>query len=67
MVGTLTVISKIITASQEMGIFNGYCGAESVPVSAIAPATLFSADRAAAQPARQGAPAASSAPWAATP
>ncbi|MCA9524876.1 MAG: TldD/PmbA family protein, partial [Myxococcales bacterium] len=45
MVGTpLTVISKILTASEEMGIFNGYCGAESgyVPVSAIAPATLFS-------------------------
>jgi TldD protein len=45
MVGTpLTVISKIIATSEEMGIFNGYCGAESgyVPVSAIAPATLFS-------------------------
>jgi len=45
MVGTpLTVISKIINASEEMGVFNGYCGAESgyVPVSAIAPATLFS-------------------------
>lgn len=45
MVGTpLTVISKIIAASEETGIFNGYCGAESgyVPVSAIAPATLFS-------------------------
>lgn len=45
MVGTpLTVISKIIAASEETGVFNGYCGAESgyVPVSAIAPATLFS-------------------------
>lgn len=44
MVGTpLTVISKIISASEETGVFNGYCGAESgyVPVSAIAPATLF--------------------------
>ena len=44
MVGTpLTVISKIVAASEETGIFNGYCGAESgyVPVSAIAPATLF--------------------------
>lgn len=44
MVGTpLTVISKIIAASEETGVFNGYCGAESgyVPVSAIAPATLF--------------------------
>lgn len=45
MVGTpLTVISKIVAASEETGVFNGYCGAESgyVPVSAIAPATLFS-------------------------
>ena len=44
MVGTpLTVISKIVAASEETGVFNGYCGAESgyVPVSAIAPATLF--------------------------
>lgn len=44
MVGTpLTVVSKIMAASDEVGIFNGYCGAESgyVPVSAVAPATLF--------------------------
>jgi predicted Zn-dependent protease len=45
MVGTpLTVISKIVAVSDEMGVFNGYCGAESgyVPVSAVAPAALFS-------------------------
>lgn len=44
MVGTpLTVVSKIVATSEEMGVFNGYCGAESgyVPVSAVAPATLF--------------------------
>lgn len=42
-VGTpLTSINKIIAASQETNVFNGYCGAESgyVPVSAIAPALL---------------------------
>jgi hypothetical protein len=45
MVGTpLTAVSRIVTASEEEGIFNGYCGAESgyVPVSTVAPATLFS-------------------------
>ncbi len=43
-VGTpLTSLSKILAASAEPGVFNGYCGAESgmVPVSTIAPATLF--------------------------
>ncbi|MFW5968583.1 MAG: metallopeptidase TldD-related protein [Persicimonas sp.] len=43
MVGTpLTSINKIVAASEETGVFNGYCGAESgnVPVSAIAPALL---------------------------
>lgn len=42
-VGTpLTSINKIVAASNETGVFNGYCGAESgyVPVSAIAPALL---------------------------
>jgi predicted Zn-dependent protease len=42
-VGTpLTSINKIVAASDETGVFNGYCGAESgyVPVSAIAPALL---------------------------
>ncbi|MCB9528258.1 MAG: TldD/PmbA family protein [Myxococcales bacterium] len=44
MVGTpLLAVSKIIATSDEMGVFNGYCGAESgyVPVSAVAPAALF--------------------------
>lgn len=43
LVGTpLTSISKIVAASTETGVFNGYCGAESgyVPVSTIAPALL---------------------------
>lgn len=43
-VGTpLTTLSKILAASDEKAVFNGYCGAESgmVPVSTIAPATLF--------------------------
>lgn len=43
-VGTpLSSINKIIAASNETGVFNGYCGAESgyVPVSTVAPATLF--------------------------
>ena len=45
LVGTpLTVINKIVAASRETGVFNGYCGAESgyVPVSTVAPATLIS-------------------------
>jgi predicted Zn-dependent protease len=45
LVGTpLTTIGKIMAASDEVGVFNGFCGAESgmVPVSASAPATLFS-------------------------
>jgi hypothetical protein len=45
MVGTpLTVVSKVMAVGDEPGVFNGYCGAESgyVPVSAVAPATLFS-------------------------
>ncbi len=43
LVGTpLTSINKIIAASDQSGVFNGYCGAESgyVPVSTIAPALL---------------------------
>lgn len=43
LVGTpLSSINKIVAASKETGIFNGYCGAESgyVPVSTIAPALL---------------------------
>lgn len=43
LVGTpLTAINKIVAASKETGVFNGYCGAESgyVPVSTIAPALL---------------------------
>lgn len=43
LVGTpLTAINKIVAASQETGVFNGYCGAESgyVPVSTVAPALL---------------------------
>lgn len=43
LVGTpLTSINKIVAASQETGVFNGYCGAESgyVPVSTVAPALL---------------------------
>ena len=43
LVGTpLVSISKIIAASKETGVFNGYCGAESgyVPVSTVAPALL---------------------------
>ena len=43
LVGTpLTVINKIVAASKETDVFNGYCGAESgyVPVSTVAPALL---------------------------
>lgn len=43
LVGTpLTSINKIVAASTETDVFNGYCGAESgyVPVSAVAPALL---------------------------
>lgn len=43
LVGTpLASINKIVAASKETGVFNGYCGAESgyVPVSTIAPALL---------------------------
>ncbi|MFT7579613.1 MAG: TldD protein [Myxococcota bacterium] len=45
LVGTpLTTIAKIVAADDRIGVFNGYCGAESgmVPVSTVAPATLFS-------------------------
>ncbi len=45
LVGTpLVTISKIVKASDEYSIFNGYCGAESgfIPVSAIAPYVLIS-------------------------
>ena len=44
-VGTpLASFAKIVATSDEAGIFNGYCGAESgsVPVSAISPALLVS-------------------------
>lgn len=43
-VGTpITSINKIIATGETMGVFNGFCGAESgyVPVSAIAPAALI--------------------------
>lgn len=45
LVGTpLVTISKIVKASNEYDVFNGYCGAESgfIPVSAIAPYVLIS-------------------------
>jgi predicted Zn-dependent protease len=44
-VGTpLASFSKILTASDQPGVFNGYCGAESgsLPVSAVAPSLLVS-------------------------
>ena len=44
-VGTpLASFSKILATSDKLGVFNGYCGAESgsVPVSAVAPAILVS-------------------------
>lgn len=44
MVGTpLTSINKIVATSDHVGVFNGFCGAESgfVPVSTIAPAVLL--------------------------
>lgn len=44
-VGTpLASINKIVATSDEYGVFNGFCGAESgyVPVAAIAPAALIS-------------------------
>jgi len=44
-VGTpLAALTRIITTSDEQHVFNGVCGAESgsVPVSAVAPAMLFS-------------------------
>jgi predicted Zn-dependent protease len=44
MVGTpLTSINKIVATGNTMGVFNGYCGAESgfVPVSTVAPAVLL--------------------------
>lgn len=43
LVGTpLASINKIVAASTEIGVFNGYCGAESgyVPVSTVSPALL---------------------------
>lgn len=43
-VGTpLSTINKVVAASTESGVFNGYCGAESgyVPVGTIAPALLL--------------------------
>ena len=44
-VGTpLATLDKIIAAGRSVGVFNGYCGAESgmVPVSTVAPALVFS-------------------------
>src|SRR5512132_2334376 len=44
-VGTpLTTINKIVATGEKLGVFNGFCGAESgyVPVSTVAPATLIS-------------------------
>src|SRR5262249_26960337 len=44
MVGTpLTSINKIVATSDRVGVFNGFCGAESgfVPVSTVAPAVLL--------------------------
>src|SRR5262249_24642558 len=44
MVGTpLTSINKIVATSDHVGVFNGFCGAESgfVPVSTIAPSVLL--------------------------
>ena len=44
-VGTpLASFAKIVATSDRMGVFNGYCGAESgqVPVSAVSPALLIS-------------------------
>jgi predicted Zn-dependent protease len=43
-VGTpLSSINKVVAASEESGVFNGYCGAESgyVPVGTISPALLL--------------------------
>jgi predicted Zn-dependent protease len=45
MVGTpLTTVSKIVATSDTLGVFNGFCGAESgyIPVSTVAPAVLMS-------------------------
>jgi TldD protein len=45
LVGTpLASLSKILSASEDTGVFNGYCNAESgmIPVSTVAPAVLFS-------------------------
>ena len=45
LVGTpLSSLARILATSGESRVFNGYCGAESgfVPVSTVAPATLFS-------------------------
>lgn len=44
MVGTpLSSVAKIVAASDTIGVFNGFCGAESgmAPVSTVAPAVLF--------------------------
>ncbi len=44
LVGTpLTSVNKVLATSDEVKVFNGYCGAESgyVPVSTVAPATLI--------------------------
>ena len=45
LIGTpLTAFSKIVAADDQMGVFNGICGAESggVPVSAASPGILVS-------------------------
>ena len=52
LIGTpLIAFSKITAADDEVGVFNGICGAESgwVPVSAISPGSAGFADRSAAQ------------------
>jgi predicted Zn-dependent protease len=45
LIGTpITTLERIVAAGDDVGIFNGYCGAESgyVPVSAVAPSLLIS-------------------------
>jgi predicted Zn-dependent protease len=45
LIGTpLAVLESIVAASDDLGVFNGVCGAESgwVPVSAVAPSVLIS-------------------------
>ena len=45
LIGTpLTTFSRVVAADDQIGVFNGFCGAESgmVPVSAAAPSVLVS-------------------------